>query len=283
MTLTELVLSCCHKVTSVAPLLHVKLHLSLLDLRVSAVKELRNIDRLPALTTLDLTGCSRLRDTFGIHNCAALRELLCVVTPQSPISVEAIAQIATLERLNLTMSSIHEVGALQDCASLRVLVLTNTQVTNAGVLGLERIGTLEVLKLISCKKLTLVTGLANCPVLRELDLSSSPVTSVSGLESIPTLEVLKLACTPVRNVTSLRHCPSLRHLDLARTDIGGDSVAALQHIATLETLVLYGCGVFTVSPLRHCHSLVSIDLRQTDVTDGESLQRDGCTVMLPRG
>jgi Leucine-rich repeat (LRR) protein len=282
-TLTELVLSGCHKVTSVAPLLHVKLHLSLLDLHVSTVTELRNIDRLPALTTLDLTGCSQLRDTFGINNCAALRELRCVVTPQSPISVETIAQIATLERLNLTLSSIREVGALQDCASLRVLDLTNTQVTNAGVLGLERIGTLEVLKLIRCKKLTLVTGLANCPVLRELDLSSSSVKSVSGLERIPTLEVLDLACTAVWNVTSLRHCPSLRHLDLSGTGIGDDSVDALQHIATLETLVLYGCDVFTVSPLRHCHSLVSIDLRQTDVTDGESLQRDGRTVMLPGG
>jgi Leucine-rich repeat (LRR) protein len=173
----------------------------------SDVADLRGLEKLVALETLDVTGI-RTEDLSILRQCPRL------------VTLSAKGDITTLESIihaaarSLVDCRLHIDDAVRalDSRSLSCLrhitVLKFSALDNASLQGLEEIPSLEHLDLFGTG-VDDVRSLADCRALRELKLAGSSITDlgIMGLEPIATLEVLNLAyCRHITSVSSLRHC-----------------------------------------------------------------------------
>jgi Leucine-rich repeat (LRR) protein len=177
-------------------------------------------------------------------HCAALTALNLHSTNMDNVSIQGLAEIPTLQVLDLSNNPVNDVRTLGGCRALRDLHLNCTSVTAEGITGLERIATLETLDFIHCPRLTSVASLRHCAALRELNLEGSPITNagIKGLECIATLMKLRLNQGALLTcVSSLQHSASLRELDISNTRVTAAGIVGLEEIGTLERLDASGC------------------------------------------
>jgi Leucine-rich repeat (LRR) protein len=237
-----------------------------LNLAYSCVQDLRGLEELVALETLDVTNiCSE--DLSILLQCPRL------------VTLTVNGDIIALERIihaappSLVDCRLEVFNAALDSRSLSCLrrstVLTFRDLDNASLQGLEDIPSLVQLNLLGTGADD-VRSLAGCRALRKLRLTDTLVTDVGiiGLERIATLEVLNLAgCGQITSVTSLRHCTALRELTLDGTRVTDAGIAGLECIITLTKLSLWNCNFITsVFSLRRCPSLRELNISDTAVT-----------------
>jgi hypothetical protein len=165
-----------------------------LNLAHSGVADLRGLEKLVALETLDVTGISTA-DLSILRQCPRLVTL----SAQGDITaLESIIHAAAPSLVDCRLHIDRPVSAL-DSRSLSCLrrstALEFRDLDNASLQGLEEIPSLERLDL-SGTRVGDVRSLAGCRALKELKLTLSRVTDVGiiGLERIATLEVLDLDC-----------------------------------------------------------------------------------------
>jgi Leucine-rich repeat (LRR) protein len=233
-----------------------------LTLADSGVADLRGLEKLVALETLDVTDISTT-DLSILRQCP---RLVTLAAKGDIIALESIIHAAALSLVDCRLHIDHPVSAL-DSRSLSCLrrstVLKFRDLDNASLQGLEEIPSLEHLDLFGTR-VDDVRSLAGCPALRVLKLQGLvvPDMGIIGLERIATLEVLNLAhCKHITSVTSLRHCTALRELILDATSVTDAGIAGLECIVTLTKLSLVDCKLITgVSSLRHSPSLRELDI-----------------------
>jgi Leucine-rich repeat (LRR) protein len=238
-----------------------------LNLADSGVADLRGLEKLVALETLDVTDiCTE--DLSILRQCPRLVTL----SAKADISaLESIFHAAARSLVDCRLHIDHSMRALDLRSSSclrRCIVLKFSDLDNASLQGLEEIPSLERLDL-SHTGVDDVRSLAGCPVLRELMLQGSvvPDVGITGLERIATLEVLSLAhCKHITSVTSLRHCTALRELLLDGTYVTDSGIAGLECVVTLTKLSLANTKITSVSSLRRCPSLRQLDFSNTGVT-----------------
>jgi Leucine-rich repeat (LRR) protein len=265
--LHKLDLSECHQLHAISNLAPAT-SLRELTLAGSGVADLRGLEKLVALETLDVT-IIRTTDLSILRQCPRLVTL----SAQGPITaLESIIHAAAPSLVDCRLHIYDAVRAL-DSRSLscprRSTVLKFSDLDNASLQGLEEMPSLTLLDL-EGTGVDDVRSLAGCRALRELKLTLSDVTDVGiiGLERIATLEVLNLAyCRGITSVTSLRHCTALRELFLDRTSVTDAGIAGLECIVTLTKLSLFNCTLITsVSSLRHSPSLRELNISLTQLT-----------------
>jgi internalin A len=283
--LHKLDLSGCYQLAAISNLAPAT-SLRELNLAHSGVTDLRGLEKLVALETLDVTDI-RTTDLSILRQCPRLVTL----TANGDITaLESIIHAAAPSLADCRLDIDRPVRAL-DSRSLSCLrrstVLKFSDVDNASLQGLEEIPSLEILDL-EITGVDDVRSLAGCRALRELKLASSPLTDmgIMGLERIATLEVLDLAhCGHITSVTSLRHCTALRELILDGTSVTDAGIAGLECIVTLTKLNLNACDSITsVSSLRHSPSLRQLDMSYRTVVAGiEGLDEIGTLQCLKAG
>jgi Leucine-rich repeat (LRR) protein len=247
-----------------------------LNLAHSDVADLRGLEELIALETLDVTNISTT-DLSILRQCP---RLVTLSAKGDITALESIIHAAVPSLVDCRLHIDRPVSAL-DSRSLSCLrrstVLKFHDIDNASLQGLEEIPSLVQLDLESTG-VDDVRSLAGCRALKDLSLMASLVTDVGiiGLERIATLEVLNLThCYDITSVTSLRHCTALRKLNLDSTCVTDAGIAGLECIAPLTKLSLDGCTLITsVSSLRHSPSLQELDISNTAVTAAGSMGLD---------
>jgi hypothetical protein len=179
-----------------------------LNLAHSCVTDLRGLDKLVALETLDVTRINT-DDLSILRQCPRL----VTVTAQGDITaLESIIHAAPSSLVDCRLYIDRSVSVL-DARSLSCLrrstVLRFRDLDEASLQGLEEMPSLERLEL-ERAFVNDVRSLTGCRALKELKLAHSCVTDmgIMGLERIATLEVLDLAhCSHI----TLGHQPSSLH------------------------------------------------------------------------
>jgi Leucine-rich repeat (LRR) protein len=246
---------------------------SLLELNLAYcdnLTDLRGLEKLVALETLDVTNIRHTTPDLSI-----LQQCPRLVTLSAKGDITALESIIHAAAPSLVDCRLHIDDAVSavDSRSLSCLrrstVLKFGDLDNTSLQGLEEISALERLDL-EGTSVDDVRSLAGCRALRELQLAYSSVNDVGiiGLERIATLEVLNLGhCRHITSVTSLRHCIALRELSLDGTRVTDTGIAGLECIVTLTKLSLAFCTLITsVSSLRHSPSLRELNISNTGVT-----------------
>jgi Leucine-rich repeat (LRR) protein len=170
------------------------------------------------LTTLNLDA-EKLLDSAQLRELRGLKQMrLRVPDPVVPI-VPIVGALAALEVLDLTSHPVTDLKGLQGLVALRALTLGSTPVTNEHFAGLENVlAGLHTLDLSWCEKLTMISNIAACVSLRQLNLAYSGVEDLQGLERLVALETLDISCVPARDWCILRQCPQLAHLTAGAYD-----------------------------------------------------------------
>jgi Leucine-rich repeat (LRR) protein len=276
--LHKLDLSECGQLTAISNLAPAT-SLRELNLADSDVADLRSLEELVALETLDTTNI-RIEDLSILRQC---RRLVTVTANGDITALESIIHAAPPSLVDCRLHIDRPVRAL-DSRSLsclrRCTVLKFSYLDSASLQGLEEIPSLELLHL-EGTGVDDVRSLASCRALRELRLHHPLMRSlvndagIIGLERIATLEVLNLAsCKHITSVTGLRHCTALRELILHGTRVTDAGIAGLECIVTLTKLSLANTSITSVSSLRHSPSLRELDISNTGTTAAGTMGLD---------
>lgn len=224
--LQELDVSECMHVTSVATLLPRLTKLRVLNLSLTGIRDdsVAAMEALADLEVLQLSGCP------GV------------------VSVDALARLPVLQRLNLSATGVVDVAPLASCPQLWDLSLC------------------------SCATLATLQPLGQSRTLQRVDASNTPITSDSfgaewGCASLEELDVH--GCPELRGMApgALRHLVALRRFNASETGLDNSGVAALAECTGLCEVQLSNSAVTSLSLLGVVPTLQWIAAQHTAVDD----------------
>ena len=176
--------------------------------------------------------------------------------------ITPLANVVTLESLDLTETSVSDISSIAGLTSLKRLSLDDTAVSD--VTPISNLTSLERLDL-AATKVADVDELGELRALRMLDLSGTEVSNVTPLKDLCSLEWISLMNTAVDDVAPLSTLLLLRSVNLTETSIA--DLVPLRGLSRLQRLRLMNTQVVDVSPLASLRSLTMLDLMNTQVLD----------------
>jgi Leucine-rich repeat (LRR) protein len=187
-----------------------------------------------------------------------------------------LGELKHLRSLDLTHQPVTDLTGLRNCSELRELSLRGTRVTDDSFIGLETIlSQLIKLDLSHCKSVTVVSMLAPCANLRDLNLQYSGAADLNRLDQLVALEALNLENVPLRDWKFLQRLGGSQ-LQRLRLRFHGLWQADISYFATsaagcLVSFDVSNCSIHDVSCLRSCIALRELILECTGVTS-ETMQ-----------
>ncbi len=265
----------------------------------SDVTDMKGIERFPALTSITLEDCTRIKDL----------DLSSILSPDSVITLEA-WRCPALESINVkgcvSLDVLEGVDCpklnavnLEGCVSLKTLALNNTNISE---LNLSSCPELVYLDVTECPNLEKLNGLTNCTKLdsfragytkiNELDISGMsglrkifanemPLTSLNA-SGCPELQDLSFANASSLKSLNISGCKLIRRLDLSGSSVEYLDVSGSENLGRLD---ISGCVNLSSLKINNCSSLKTLNVMGTqiselDLTGCASLDTfiaDGCT------
>lgn len=165
-----------------------------------------------------------------------------------------IAQLTSIEELDLSLNQIASVELLNSMRQLRVLTLDGNR-TLKSLEGLQDLKQLEVLKVhcaslvdidaikgltnlrhldVSCNQISSLTPITNLTKLEKLIMDENPnITNITPTANKPTLEVITLYRVPISDIS-----PLLGNTNLRRVNIGNNDQVSCEQIDALRSSLL---------------------------------------------
>lgn len=195
----------------------------------AGLKELKGLDRFPALDTLTINGSklTDLRDLIHAKNLKSLTLKSCDdIADFSVLSV-----MPWLEELSVDAENLKDISFLSSLPNLKKLALEDTSLLTLA--GLERRSdTLEALTIDNCQELKDCGSISRLTGLKSLSIElpyGCPQPDLSGLGSLETLVIAGF-----KQVSFLRGMSSLRSLSLSSSAV--NDAAVFSELAQLEEL-----------------------------------------------
>ena len=219
-----------------------------------------SLSHVPALISLDLSGCERLRtlieiseapilNSVDLHGCINLSELpslnTCKAITELNLSgchrLERLPELAPLSAMtHLNLSGCHQLKRLPELSSLSAL--TNLDLSECYLLNrlpdVKGLTALERLNLSACNRLAEAPDLSPLCALTHLDLSRCDwVSDLTWMEPLCHIEHLRLReCAQLRDIFGIKKLTALRSLDLSRYPPEVMGVIELRALSQLEQL-----------------------------------------------
>ena len=206
-----------------------------------------------------------IRDLSGLEHAAALRDLR--LRNNAITSIEPIAALDELERLDLHSNSLADLGQLDGLTSLRWLNLLQNGITSID--ELPALDELEMLFL-DFNQITDIAPLAGRRSLTRLGLVGDDITDITPLAVLTNLDWVMLSGNNITDITTLASLHKIYYLRLSSNNIV--DVAPLAGLARLTNLHLYRSNITDLTPLRDLTGLEFLDLRDNNITDLEPLR-----------
>ena len=195
-----------------------------------------------------------------------------------------VSQIATLEKLTLNNSHIHDIRDLQYFVQLKELEISDDYINDLAPLkGLTQLTHLKLTR----AQIHDISALADLTQLVELDLYANQITDIAPLAGLTELEMLNLNYNKISDISVLADFKALNTLDLGRTRVSDLSsladLTALTHLnlsqnrfngleplaglTALQHLDLMGTQTSDLSPLANLKELTYLDLHANQIHD----------------
>lgn len=177
-------------------------------------------------------------DLTAIRNISSI-ESLDLSGNQYITDIEPLAQLSSLQILNLSRTNISDLSPIRNLTELVELDFSNT-------------------------KLEDISALKYSDKLTRLKFSHTPVSDISVLERMTRLEQLDMTETSVLDFDVLANLISLKNLSLQGTDI--DNLSPIDSLTSLTDLNVSRTLVENVGPLRGLKNLTVLNLDSTKVS-----------------
>lgn len=167
------------------------------------------------LEFLSIEGCTAFEDLSALSNLAALR-FLDISRLEKLDGIECLCFCKELEMFRCAYTEFCSAALLYHLRKLRILDASYTNLTDYTLMYLEDFPELDTVVLSGCVSISSVNAFHNCPKLRRIFCSKTPVTNegVEMLTDCKMLEELDLRMTKVTDVNQLADCPSLKVINV---------------------------------------------------------------------
>jgi internalin A len=193
------------------------------------------------LESLDLSGCTRLRNLDGLAGLTALQRLNLSQCPELR-DLGALAQLTALQQLDLGWCvELPDLDALGGLTALQQLNLSGClELRDLGALA--GLTALQDLNLSQCRELRDLGALARLTALQQLDLSwCGELPDLDALGGLTSLQQLNLSwCRKLQDIGALAGLTALKQLDLRQCPELRD-LGALAGLTALQQLNLSSC------------------------------------------
>ncbi len=260
---------------------------------VVPAKELSYIGNLPALTTLQMSGCglssikgletatgleflnlsdNTIRDISGLAGMTELTELN--LRNNALVNLEDVVDLTKLTTLDVSYNSIVTTAPLANLPGLTFLAVNGN-----GLMQLEGIETLTNLEtfLAAENKLVDIQVLAGCSQLKWLDVSNNTLLDINVISNFPLLEQLNFSYNEVTSLPGFAAGCPLTIIDGSHNQLS--NLDALAGLSFLEYVFMdYNAGISSVYPLANCPALKLVNVYNTAVTSVHILTDRGVAV-----
>lgn len=202
-------------------------NLTSLTILNSTVEDASFLVEMPALQTLDLSGC--LLPSDALTYIGSLSELTTLKLSGCGLSnIQALTNLAALSTLDLSENSISDLSALTELKKLTALDLHANAVSSLSALQNAK----ELTELdISENNVSDLSPLTACTKLQVLHAEDNRISSVSALSSMPKLITFTASKNAITDVSALSACTALTRLELANNQL-----TSLEVLASLSSL-----------------------------------------------
>ncbi|EKF26086.1 hypothetical protein MOQ_010238 [Trypanosoma cruzi marinkellei] len=174
-----------------------------------------------------------------------------------------LADIPTLEHVDLSHCAIHSVKSLFVSKSIKSLVLRRTRVDSNGIKGIGSMRSLQTLVISNLADSFLAEDAS------EWSSASGVLVSITELPNVLNLSFLDLSFTDVYDLRMLSALPLLRELRLVETLITVDGIRGIEKLPSLQTLDISQTSVTSLQFLSSgCQSLRKLFVRANRNTRG---------------
>jgi internalin A len=164
--------------------------------------------------------------------------------PNSFSDLALLANLTSLQNLNVSETGVRNLAPLANLTSLRSLDVSYTQVIYLAPLAhLTSLQSLDV----SETQVRDLAPLAHLTSLQTLDTSNTQVSDLAPLASLTSLQTLDTASTQVGDLAPLAHLIALQSLNISNTQVS--NLAPLAPLASLQTLNATKTAVRSLAPL----------------------------------
>ena len=234
-----------------------------LDLGFNPLTDLRPLESLPALESLNLDGAAA-----DLRPLASLRRLERLSLRSNGIDdVQPLAPLGGLTELDLGENRVGDLSPLAALAGLRVLRADRNRI--ADLWPLASLADLEALEL-GANRVRDLHPLAGLTRLRALRLEGNGLAELHPLAGLRGLRDLVLAGNAVENVRALADLDGLRRLDLR-----GNAVKDLRPLRALPSLVWVHVGGSEIKDVTPLDSLSGLNVAGREDRDSPSVAVEG--------
>lgn len=182
-----------------------------LSIHNSMVEDYSVLEKLPNLTTLDLSGS--LISFDALEYVGTLKKLTTLNLQGCGLSnIDALGNLTALKWLNLADNSITHIGAIIEMKELQYLNLKSN-----GVVSLDALNGIHTLTEfdISGNKVTTLSPLQYCTNMQILHVDSNELMSVGSLSHMVELVVLTASNNHLEDISALSNSTKMQHLDVS--------------------------------------------------------------------
>ena len=254
-------------VATLAPLRNL-LKLEDMSLKSKTLVNVNGVENLSSLRTLNLNGCTGLKDIAAIRSLKHMEKLSLVYC--SAISdITPIQDLKHLTQLGLPqLTDSKELQELRNSGSLdtieRFSVDSNERLTNVDALrGLKQ---LRSVNFFICKKLENIDGLEGTTGLEEFGVKNSPLKTLRGLRNHNNLRTIWISsCEQLNDISGISDAARLEELFIGECQALTD-ISALKNLRNLERLKFFNCN--KLPNLKGCEGLGNLKRLELWITKG---------------
>jgi Leucine-rich repeat (LRR) protein len=170
--------------------------LSLYQKGLTSLKEVRGLEKLGEITTLDLSN-NKIQKIEGLEIFPQLKVLM--IEHNQITKIEGLDHLKDLTELNLDFNQISKIEGLDKLTQLNQLKLGFNRISK-----IENLNALSQLLLLDLRNnnITKLEGLNPVPKLMQLHLQNNQINAIEGLEGLNNLVLLNLKDNPVASLVA---------------------------------------------------------------------------------
>ena len=205
-------------------------------------------------------------DLAAIKNISSI-ESLDLSGNQYITDIEPLAQLSSLQILNLSETNISDLSPIRNLTELVELDFSNTNLDD--ISALKYSDKLTRLKF-SHTPVSDISVLERMTKLEQLDISKTSVSDFDVLANLISLKTLTVEGTGIDNLSPIDSLTNLTDLNLSRTLV--ENVGPLRGLKNLAVLNLDSTNVSFIKPLSELTNLRILHANSTMITDVNALQ-----------
>lgn len=243
------------------------LKLEKLNLTFSGVTDLTGLEAAKNLTWLDLTG-NTISDIKPLSGLSKLSYVNLRMNKATSLPDLGLLKRTAIRELNLVGDDygqqLDKLAGVAELTTLENLELQNTKITT--VPDLTKLTNLRSLGLAG-NKLTEVSALKNLTNLTELAINSNQITDFTPISNLTNLERLLVGNNRSSDISSLKGLTKLKKANFSQMGLTNESMAIFTGMKQLETLAIdFNDQISDLSSLSELTNLTDLDFSKDNVT-----------------